>query len=77
MAKMAIYGKNPLKIFSRTISQVTLKLGRQQKGHEPKKSYINYDPGLTLTYFMANLVPKKFEWEKGKTVHLSKTIVVY
>ena len=46
------------------------------KGLEPCKIYINNDPGLTLTYFTArsNLVPKMFEWEKGKTVHLVKTI---
>ena len=51
MATMPIYGENPLKIFSRTISQMTLKLGTHQKGVKPYKSYINVDPGLTLTYF--------------------------
>ena len=61
---MPVYGKNPLKIFfSRTVSQMTLKLRKKQKGLEPYKNYINDDPGLTLTYFMArsNLVPKAFE----------------
>ena len=63
MATLPVYGKNPLKIFSRTVSQMTLKLGKKQKGLEPYKSYINDDPGLTLTYFTArsNLVPKAFE----------------
>ena len=37
------------------------------------------DPGLTLTYFMArsNLFPYAFVWEKGKTMDISETIVVY
>ena len=63
MPAMPIYGKHPLKIFSRMVSQMTLKLGKKQKRLEPYKSYINDDPGLTLTYFMArsNLVPKAFE----------------
>ena len=43
------------------------------------KVYLNDDPGLTLTYFMArsNLVPYAFVWEKGKTMDFSETIVVY
>ena len=64
MATMPIYGKNPLKIFfSRTVSQMTLKLGRQQKGPEPCKNLKNDEPGLTLTYFTArsDLVPMAFE----------------
>ena len=51
MANMPIYGKTPLKIFfSRTIVRWLWNLNRQQKGPEPYKSYINDDPGLTLTY---------------------------
>ena len=40
------------------------------------QSYINYDPGLTLTYFMArsNLVTWAFLWEKVKMVDFSETI---
>ena len=54
MAAMPIYGKNPIKVFfTRTISQMILKLNIQQKELEPDKSYTNDDPGLTLTYFMA------------------------
>ena len=71
MTKMAsIYCKNPLKIFfSRTVSQMTLKLGRKQNGLKPYKSYISDDSGLTLIYFTrSNLVPKVFEWKKCKTV---------
>ena len=39
----------------------------------------NDDPELTLTYFTArsNLVPYAFVWEKGKTMDISETIVVY
>ena len=62
MVGMPIYCKHPLKIFfSRTVSQMILKLGRKQKGLESYKSYINDDPGLT-TYFTARskLVPKAF-----------------
>ena len=51
MATKPIHGKNPLKVFSRTISQMTLKLGTQKKGLKPYQVYINDDPGLTLTYF--------------------------
>ena len=67
MAAMPIYGKNPLKVFFfRTISQMTLKLNRQQKELEPNKNYINDDLVLTFTYFMArsNLFPSVFEREK-------------
>ena len=33
---------------------------------------------MTFIYFTrSNLVPKVFEWDKCKTVHLSKTVVVY
>ena len=39
----------------------------------------NYDPGLTLTYFMAlsNLVPYAFVWEKVETMDFSETSVVF
>ena len=41
--------------------------------------YSNDNPGLTLTYFTArsNLAPYTFVWEKGKTMDVSETIVVY
>ena len=40
---------------------------------------LNDDTGFTLTYFMARstLVPYAFVWEKGKTMDISETIVVY
>ena len=56
-----------------------LKLGMWHWGLKLYKVYINNDPGLTLTYFMArsNLVPYAFVWEKGKTMDFSETIVIY
>ena len=56
-----------------------LKLGMQHRGLKLYKIYINSDPRLTLTYFTArsNLVPYAFEWEKGKTMDFSETIVIY
>ena len=58
---------------------MTLKLGMQHRVHEYYQVYSNDDPGLTLTYFTArsNLVPYAFVWEKGKTMDISETIVVY
>ena len=47
MASLPIYGKNPLEVFSINISQMSLKLGTQQKGLEPYKVYINDDSRLT------------------------------
>ena len=46
-----------------------LKLGMFYWGLELYKVYINDDPGLTLTYFMArsNWVTCTFEW--GKLLH--------
>ena len=32
---------------------MNLKLGMKDQGIELYKVYINYDPGMTLTYFMA------------------------
>ena len=39
----------------------------------------NTGPGLTFTYFTtrSNLVSYAFVWEKGKTMAISETIVVY
>ena len=55
---------------------MTLKLGMMLKLHKYYQDCSNYDPGLTLTYFMArsNLVTKAFVWEKVKTVYFSETI---
>ena len=56
-----------------------LKLGMLHQVLEYYQDCSNDDPGLTLTYFMAqsNLVSYAFVWEKGKTIFFSETIVVY
>ena len=58
---------------------MTLKLGMRHWVHKYYQVYSNDDPGLTLTYFMArsNLLPYAFVWEKGKTMDISETFVVY
>ena len=53
MAATPIYGKNPSKIFSRTGRSIFTKLGMYHRGLLPIIVYINDDPGVTLTYFMA------------------------
>ena len=74
MAAMPIYGKNLKKIFfSGTKNPMTLKLGMQRWVLEYYQICSNDDP---LTYF-TNLVPYAFVWEKGKTMDISETIVVY
>ena len=67
MATMPIYGT-----FSRTNCPMILKLGIQHGKLKVYNVYINDDPGLTLTYFMArsNLVFYAFEWEKLLKSHL-------
>ena len=49
-----------------------LKLGMKHQGKELYKVYINHDPGMTLTYFMARStqVAHAFEWEKIGKCHL-------
>ena len=51
MAATPIYGKNPLKIFSRTKRPMTLGLGLWHLGLGPNKVCSNDDLGLTLTFF--------------------------
>ena len=65
--------------FSGTKRPMTLKLVMQHRLLEYYQVCPNDDTGFTLTYFTArsNLVPYAFVWEKGKTMDLSETIVVY
>ena len=51
---------------SRIVSPMILNLGMQHQGLKLYKFYINDDPGLTLTYFMArsSWVTYLFEWGK-------------
>ena len=54
MAAMAINSKNVVKIFFFRIRRpMILKLGMKHLGMEHYKVYINHDPGMTFTYFMA------------------------
>ena len=54
MAAMPIYGKNPSKIFfSRTPGLISKKLGMKHRWLKRYNVYINHDPVMTLTYFMA------------------------
>ena len=57
---------------------MTLKVGMQHRILEYYQVCSKDDPGLTLTYFTSrsNLVIYAFEWEKGKTMDISETIVV-
>ena len=58
---------------------MTLKLSIHHRVLEYYQVCSNDDPGLTLTYFTArsNMVLYIFEWEKGKTMDFSGTVVVY
>ena len=54
MAAMPIYGKSTLKIFfPGTTRLILMKLCMKHQGPTPFIRCANYDPGLTLTYFMA------------------------
>ena len=54
MAVMLIYGKTTLKIlFPGTTGLILMKLCIKHQRTKPFIFCSNYDPGLTLTYFMA------------------------
>ena len=53
VAAMPIYGKNPSKIFSGTGWPISTKLGMKHRRLKYYNVYINHDPVMTLTYFMA------------------------
>ena len=54
MAAMPIYGKNTLKIFfTGTTGLILMKLCKKHQRPKPFIFCSNYDPWLTLTYFMA------------------------
>ena len=72
MAAMPIYGKNHSKIFfSETNRQISMKLGVKHRWLKYYNDYINHDPVMTLTQFIARStwVAHAFEWEK--TVKMS------
>ena len=73
MAAMPIYGKNPLKIFFyETDRLISTKLGVKHRWLMYFVVYINYDPVMTLTKFMARStwVAHAFEWGKLLKCHL-------
>ena len=64
MAAMPIYGKNPSKIFfSETNRLISRKLGVKHRWLKYSNVYINHDPVMTLTKFVARTtwVPYAFE----------------
>ena len=68
MTKMAathIYGKTPLKIFSRTRRPMTLGLGMKHWGCGAYQICSIDDHKLTLTYLTlrSNFLPNAFKWE--------------
>ena len=72
MAAMPIYGKNPSKIFSETNRLISIKLGVKHRWLKYYNVYINHDPVMTLTEFMAKstCVAHASEWEKLLKCHL-------
>ena len=70
---MLIYGKNRSNIFfSETNRLISMKLGVKHPWLKYYNVYINHDPVMTLTKFMARptWVAHAFEWEKLLKCHL-------
>ena len=75
MTARPIYGKNISKIFfSGTSGQISRKLGLKHRWLKYFNVYINHDPVMTLTQFMARStwVANAFEWEKLLKCHLKE-----
>ena len=73
MAVMPIYGKNPSKIFfSGTGGPISKNLGVKHLWLKYYNVYINHDPVMTLTQFMARStwVDHAFKWGKLLKCHL-------
>ena len=66
MAAMPIYGKNPSKIFSGTGGPISKKLGVKHLWLKYYNVYINHDPVMTLTQFMA-----RSTWVDHALMHLN------
>ena len=64
MAAMPVYGKKPFR--TGTGGPISKKLGMEHRWLKYYNAYINHDPVLTLTFFMARstLVANAFEWGK-------------
>ena len=66
MAALSIYGKNTSKIFfPGTTGLILMKLCVKHQRSKPFILCSNYDPGMTLTYFMArsNFATLVFIWK--------------
>ena len=75
MAAMTIYGKNPSQIFSSETNRlISMKLGVKHRWLNFYNVYINHDPMMTLTQFMARptWVAHEFEWGKLLKCHLKE-----
>ena len=72
MAAMPIYGINPSNIFSETNRLISMNLGMKHPWLKYYNVYINHDPVITLTKFMARStwVAHAFEWKKLLKCHL-------
>ena len=73
MATMLIYGKNPSKIFfSGTGGPISKKFGLKHWWLKYYNEYINHDPVVTLTYFVARSTchrwPMHLKWENFSKV---------
>ena len=66
MAAMPIYGKTLQNFFSETNRLISTKLGMKHRWIKYSNVYINHDPVMTLTKFMAKStwVAYAFEWGK-------------
>ena len=79
MTVMRIYGKNRSRIFfSGTSGPISTKLDMKHLSLKYYNVYINHDPEMTLTYFIARSILETlaFTWEKLKTMDFMKTIAV-
>ena len=67
MAAMPIYGNSPSKIFfSETNRLISRKLGVKHRWRKYSNVYINHDPVMTLTKFMARSTWVAYAFELGK-----------
>ena len=72
MAAMPIYGKNPSNIFFSETNRLINETWVKHPWLKYYNKYINHDPVMTLTKFMAwsTWVAHAFEWEKLLKCHL-------
>ena len=70
MAAMPIYGKNLSKIFfSETNRLISRKLGMKHRWLKYSNVYINHDPVMTLTKFMARSTLVAYAFKLGKLLN--------